>query len=124
MGEKAKRAEHIRFSYEGVDYELFFTKQTVKSLENDGFEIEAVKSKAMNSILDLFSAAFDAKFKFVKRAKREEIYFKLAKKRAKDSEDSIAESLLDRLIELYSEPYNELFGNYDNEDDENLIQWS
>lgn len=117
---KLKRAEHIRFSYEGIDYELFFTKQSVKSLENSGFELEAVKSKAMNAILDLFAASFDAKCRFTKRAKREEIYFKLAKSK-KDGDNE--EGLIDRLIELYSEPYNELFGNYDDET-ENLIEWS
>lgn len=122
--EKLTRAEHIRFEYEGKDYELFFTKQTVKSLENSGFELDDVKNKAMNAILDLFSASFDAKYRFVKRSKREEIYFKLVKSRKTDEDGTAEESLIDRLMELYLEPYNELFGNYDDEDDENLISWS
>ena len=113
----------IKFEYEGAAYELYFTRATIKRMENDGFVLSNLKDKSMNTVLDLFAGAFQARHKFTKRAEIEKIYDALRKKNKNvkngDGED---ETLIERLIALYNAPYEALLG--DDEDDENLIEWS
>jgi hypothetical protein len=113
----------IRFEYEGTAYELYFTRATVKRMEKDGFVLSDLKDKSMNTILDLFAGAFQARHRFTKRPEIEKIYDALRKKnkntKNNDGED---ETLIERLIALYNAPYEALLG--DDEDDENLIEWS
>lgn len=116
-----ERVNPIRFEYDGESYELFFTRRTVRQMELDGFRTENLKDQTINTVLDLFAGAFQAKHKFVKRDKIEKIYDALRKKGTSKNEDGETETLIERLLKLYREPYEVLL---EDKDDENLIEWN
>lgn len=121
-----ERAKHIEFDYEGEHYELFYTKATVKRLEQSGFTREDITEKPINGVMALFEGAFWAdpnlKHRQMKRSEIEKIYTLLRKGSSKKGADGENETLVGRLLELFNQPYKDLLE--DDEDDESLIVWN
>lgn len=91
----------ITFTYKDREYELGYTRKTVKAMEANGFDIKSIteSTSPVTMITELFSGAFLANHKYVKRELIDEIYDSLAAK-----QDIIA-----ALIEMYMEAVNSLF---------------
>jgi len=104
-------AKQIRFTYDGVDYTLEFTRKSVERMENTGFIISEVFEKPMTLLPTLFAGAFLAHHRFVKRDVIDEIYAQLP-----DKQDLIA-----KLAEMYNEPISALLD--EPEVEEGNVEW-
>lgn len=105
-------AKTIKFKYEGTDYELEFTKRTVREIEGAGFNLEALGDKPMTMIPILFRGAFLAHHRREKEETINAIYKHIVKK----------DELLQKLIEMYNEPINALVDEPD-PNDEKKLNW-
>lgn len=106
-------AKQIRFSYEGKDYTLEFTRRTVKQMEGEGFVAAQIDEKPITLLPALFSGAFKAHHKFVKQEVIDRIYNSMPNK----------EELIGKLAEMYSEPILTLMEEPD-EDSEKNVEWT
>ena len=105
-------AKQIVFDYEGKEYTLEFTRESIKQLEREGFVAGDIVNKPMNTLPKLFAGAFRAHHRFEKPKKIEEIFENFKNKQA----------LVEKLAEMYAEPLETLM------DDEaisegNAIAW-
>lgn len=87
-------AKQLRFTYDGKDYTLEFTRRTVAEMEKKGFIASDITEKPMTTLPALFAGAFLAHHRFVKGDVIDNIYSKLTKK----------EDLIGKLAEMYNEP--------------------
>ena len=87
-------AKQLRFTYDGKDYTLEFTRRTVAEMEKKGFIASDITEKPMTTLPALFAGAFLAHHRFVKEDIINDIYSKLTKK----------EDLIGKLSEMYNEP--------------------
>lgn len=87
-------AKQIKFSHNGKEYTLEFTRKSIERMERQGFKINEVVDKPMNTLPTLFAGAFIAHHPFLKREVIDEIFDKITNKA----------ELIDKLIEMYSEP--------------------
>lgn len=83
----------VRFDYEGKDYVLAFTRESVKEMENAGFDFEEAKGKVLNTCEKLFYGAFAVYHRGIKRKLVDEIWANMDNK----------EALVEELIEMVSE---------------------
>ena len=88
----------VKIEYKGKNYELGFTRNTVVSLERNGFEVSKISAMPMTMVPMFWQGAFAAYNKGVKRALMDEIYEHLEDK----------QGLLSALIELYAETLSTL----------------
>lgn len=95
--------KQIKFSYEGKEYTLEYTKNTVRQMERRGFVVEELAAKPMTNFLDLFAGAFLSKHPQVKREKIEEIYDSLKGRK----------KLISALTEMYTETIEYLIDECD-----------
>lgn len=105
-----EKVKPIKFEYEGKEYTLEFTRDTVRTIEKSGFDYHDIDSKQMDSICTLFAGAFLAHHRFVKPDVIDKIYAKMPNKSA----------LLERLAMLYMLPYEELVEEVD---EKNAVKW-
>lgn len=82
----------IAFVFEGKDYTLEFTKNSVKEMERRGFVASEVIEKPLSVLPDMFAGAFIANHRFTKRKVIDAIFLQI---------DNKAE-LVNSLAELYS----------------------
>ena len=101
----------IKFEYEGQQYELTFTKKTVKELEQAGFSPRKIEDMPMTMIPLLFFGAFRAKHPFVKKEVVDAIYKLMPDK----------QGLVEALGELYDDPHEDLIA--EPEDSEKKVEW-
>ena len=87
-------AKQLKFTFEGKEYVLEFTRRTVTEMEKKGFIASDITEKPMTTLPALFAGAFLAHHRFVKEDIISEIYSKLTKK----------EDLIGKLAEMYNEP--------------------
>ena len=104
-------AKQIRFTYDGVDYTLEFTRKSVETMERNGFVITEVFEKPMTLLPTLFAGAFLAHHRFVKRDVIDKIYESLPNK----------QDLIAKLAEMYNEPIAALLD--EPEDEEGNVKW-
>ena len=83
----------ITLNYNDKDYELEYTRQSVRMMESQGFVLEHISSKPMTMIPLLFSGAFAKNHRGLKRALIDEILENISDKAG----------LLNALIEMYAE---------------------
>lgn len=83
----------ITLEYGGNTYKLEFTRRSVETLENQGFDISELKSKLATTIPKLFAGAFLANHPYVRKGIIDEIYGQTPNK----------EDLLGKLAEMYSD---------------------
>ena len=91
-------AKELSINYEGKDYTLGFTRDTVRQMERKGFNVVAAERSPMTSVYDLFSGAFLAHHKNVDQKKVSEMFDKI----------SDLEELTDFLMEMYRDPFETL----------------
>lgn len=88
----------LKIEYNGNKYELGFTRNSVVTLERNGFNINEISTKPMTMLPMFWQGAFVAYNKGVKRALMDEIYANIRDK----------EGLIAALTELYAETLNTL----------------
>lgn len=89
------KPKNIIFTYNGSDYVLEFTRNTIRQMEAAGFNPGDYERKPMTVANDLFRGAFLAHHQSTKNTLIDEIYDKIADK----------EGLYEVLIELYQAPF-------------------
>ena len=106
-------AKQLNFEYEGKEYTLEFTRESIKQMEREGFVANDVVNKPMNTLPKLFAGAFKAHHKFDTKQKKIDEIFELFKNK---------QALVEKLAEMYSEPMETLM---DDEaiDEGNAIAW-
>ena len=67
-------AKQIRYTYDGVDYTLEFTRKSVETMERNGFVITEVFEKPMTLLPTLLAGAFLAHHRSTKREVIDKIY--------------------------------------------------
>lgn len=104
-------AKKLNFEYNGKEYTLEYTRQTVREMERDGFKANDLIEKPMLTLPKLFAGAFKAHHKWgTKPADIEAIYNALSNK----------DALLEKLAEMYNEPMEAML---DEPDEGNAIAW-
>lgn len=105
-------AKQINLNYNGKDYCLEYTRETVKQMEREGFVSSDIVAKPMSTLPKLFAGAFKAHHRYdTKQKVIEEIFDALSNKGA----------LVEKLAEMYSEPMETLMD--DCGDEKNAAVW-
>lgn len=87
-------SKQLKFTYEGKEYTLEFTRRTVTEMEKKGFVAQDVEMKPMSTLPALFAGAFLAHHRFLKQNVIDAIYTKMTHK----------DELIGKLAEMYNEP--------------------
>lgn len=90
----------IKNTEDGVEYTLEFNRESVKFAEMRGFKIDDLGEYPMTKIPELFFYAFRMHHKNVSREKTDKILF--------EELGGIPEGMLERLAELYAQPFEAL----------------
>ena len=88
----------IRLNYNKTDYTLEYSRQSVKTMEAQGFNLNELTDKPMTMIPMLFEGAFIKNHRGVKRKIMSDIYDEIADK----------SGLTERLMEMYAETLSTL----------------
>lgn len=100
----------IVLNYEKKEYVLEFNRQSVKTMESQGFVLDEITAKPMTMIPMLFSGAFIKNCKGTKRAVIDEIYDGIGDKTA----------LMEALMEMYAET----LGTLTEDNGEGNVSWT
>ena len=103
--------KQITFEYEGKDYTLEYTRNSVRTMERRGFVSDDITTKPMTVVPDLFAGAFLSKHPQMKREKIDKIYDNLNGK----------QRLIAALIEMYNDTVETLLGD---EEDAGNANWT
>ncbi len=103
--------KQITFEYEGKEYTLEYTRNSVRTMERRGFVSDDISTKPMTVVPDLFAGAFLANHPQVKREKIDKIYDSLNGK----------QKLISALIEMYNDTIETLLGD---EEDAGNANWT
>lgn len=104
-------AKQLVFTFEGKEYTLAYTRNTVKQMEVGGFNVEELKAKPNLNVEALFKGAFLANHKHTTNEVKERIFRALPNK----------DELLNKLVEMYNEPLEALFAE---PDEGNAVSWT
>lgn len=106
-------AKQITFEYEGKEYTLEFTRESIKQMEREGFVLEDVARKPMLTLPIFFAGAFKAHHKFdTKQKKIDEMFEKFTNKQA----------LFAKLLDMYQYPMETMLDEDAKEG--NVIEWN
>ena len=96
----------IKFSYDGIDYTLEFTPDSVRKMERNGFDFTQMEHNVVNVGYDLFSGAFIANHNYVPEKQREKLYplMKAYNKDEKNLIEYLSEMLADEIEWIVSKP--------------------
>lgn len=83
----------IALKYNDKEYELEFSRQSVRTMEAQGFVLDQLSSKPITMIPMLFTGSFIKNHKGIKRGLMDEIYDEISDKTG----------LLQALMEMYAE---------------------
>jgi len=100
----------LRFKIEGKEYKLAFTRETVISTENMGFNLMNIAEKPVASLTYLWRGAFLEHHDTLTIAEVDALLGKVKHK-----------GLLDALLDLYNAPIIDLM---DEENEKNAIEWT
>lgn len=104
----------IKFNYENKDYVLEFNRNSIKTMEKQGFNLESFTEQPMTMVEIAFEGAFLKNHSNITKAKVEEIYGLFKNKKA----------LIQQLIVMIQETYSALFDDDENgEDESKKIDW-
>jgi hypothetical protein len=101
----------ISLTYKGKEYNLEYSRQSVKTMEQQGFVLDELSSKPMTMIPMLFSGAFIRNHKGMKRSLIDEIYEEINDK----------SGFMEALMEMYAETLSTLM---DDKEDTGNVSWS
>lgn len=105
-------SKQLRFTYEGNEYTLEFTRKSIEQMEKSGFVVSDITTKPMTVLPALFAGAFLAHHRFVKQTVIDAIFSKLTNK----------EDLIGKLAEMYNEPIMALMD--EPEEAEGNVDWT
>ena len=88
----------IVLNYDGKEYELEYSRQSVRTMEAQGFVLEQISAKPVTMIPMLFTGAFIKNHKGIKRNLMDEIYDEISDKTG----------LLQALMEMYADTLSSL----------------
>ena len=88
----------INLTYDKKEYVLEYNRQSVKTMESQGFILEELTSKPMTMIPLLFNGAFIKNHRGIKRNIMDEIFDEIGDKTA----------LMEALMEMYAETLSSL----------------
>ena len=91
----------INLTYDKKEYVLEFNRQSVKTMESQGFVLEELTAKPMTMIPLLFQGAFIKNHRGIKRSLMDEIFEEIGDKTA----------LMEALMEMYAETLSTLTEN-------------
>ena len=104
-------SKQLNFEYNGKNYCLEYTRESVRQMEREGFRSADLIEKPLLTLPKLFAGAFKAHHKFgVKAEDIEAMFNKLTNK----------DALLEKLVEMYNEPMEAMFSE---PDEGNAITW-
>lgn len=95
-----------------ITYTLEFNRESVMYAERQGFNIADLQSRALSGILDLWYFSFRANHKGVSK----ETALRLL-----EDMGGMPDGLLERLVELYAEPYKVLIPSEDNSKNSKVV---
>ena len=101
----------INLTYNDKEYTLEFTRQTVRTMESQGFVFDELTTKPATMFPMLFAGAFYRHHKGMKRALQDEIYDELPRKT----------DFIQVLGEMYAETLSSLM---DDKEDEGNVSWA
>lgn len=107
-------AKTLNIAYNGKEYTLEYTRETVKQMERRGFNLNDVVNKPMSALPDLFAGAFRANHPYVKREVTDEILENIGD----------VEGLIGALCEMYNEPLETLLTGAAEEGSEGKAVWT
>lgn len=105
-------AKQLKFTFEGKEYVLEFTRRTVTEMEKKGFVAAEVEQKPMSTLPALFEGAFLAHHRFVKKDVVDNIFAHMTNKG----------DLIGKLAEMYNEPIMALVE--EPEENEGNVSWT
>lgn len=105
-------AKTININYNGKTYTLEFSRSVVRMMEQQGFDLNNIDRKPINTIPALFAGAFRKNHSSVSRKLIDEIYEKMTHRT----------ELVSKLAEMYGDTVSTLFDEPD-EDDEGNANW-
>lgn len=88
----------IAIKYENTEYNLEYSRQSVKTMESQGFVLDEITTKPVTMIPMLFQGAFIKNHKGIKRKLIDEIFDEISDKTG----------LMQALMELYAETLSTL----------------
>ena len=103
--------KQIAFQFDGKDYTLEFTRNTVRQMERRGFVADDLSTKPMSVLPDLFAGAFLANHPQIKRDKIDSIYNYMGDK----------QRLVAALVEMYTATIDTLL---DEPDEGKNVVWT
>ena len=106
-------AKTITLTYEGKNYTLEFTRETVKQMERRGFKLTDVVDAPLTYAPELFAGAFKANYPRLDRGFINEMFYSIPDVRG----------LINALSEMYNEPILALLDGA-SEDDEGKASWA
>ena len=95
----------ISLTHNKTEYILEYNRQSVKTMENQGFVLDELTKKPVNMIPLLFSGAFIKNHRGVKRSVVDEIFDNISDK----------SGLMEALMEMYAETLSSLTESNENE---------
>lgn len=102
----------ITLTYKEKDYTLEYTRQSVKTMEQQGFVLDELASKPMTMIPMMFQGAFIKNHKGIKRSVMDEIYKGIGNR----------SELMEALMEMYAETLSTLMD--DDAEDAGNVSWA
>ena len=105
-------AKQLRFTYQGKEYCLEYTRKSVETMEKNGFVASDIQDKPMTTLPALFAGAFIANHRFIKQDVVNAIFAKMTNKG----------ELIGKLAEMYNEPIMTLIDEPD--EAEGNLDWT
>ena len=102
----------ITLTHNGKDYTLEYSRQSVKTMEQQGFVLDEIATKPMTMIPQMFQGAFIKNHKGIKRSLVDDIY--------KDIHNR--SELMEALMEMYADTLSSLMD--DGPEDSGNVTWS
>lgn len=102
--------KQLKFTFEGKDYTLEFTRKTVEQMERNGFVADAITEKPMSTLPTLFAGAFLANHRFERKEVVDKIFDTMSNKG----------ELIAKLVEMYNDTFLTLL----DEPAEGNVEWT
>ncbi len=110
-------ATKITVTYNKKDYELEYSRNSVKQMEQQGFVLDQLSDKPLTMVPMLVYGAFVKHNKGIKRSLVDEIYEHIADKIGDDGD-----GFVQTLVEMYAETVSALTAN-NTQDEGNTAVW-
>ena len=105
-------SKQLRFTYDGKDYCLEYTRKSVEKMERNGFKASDIEDKPMTTLPALFAGAFLHNHPYTKQDVVDKIFAKMPNKG----------ELIGKLAEMYNEPIMTLIDEPD--ESEGNVDWT